>query len=73
MEHWWNDNDKGKPKYLENTFPTATLSTTNPILNYLELNPDPPGERPTTSGLSHSTAFCRVQTKCFMLIDKNNL
>jgi hypothetical protein len=27
---WWNENWQGKPKYLEKTCRTATLSTTNP-------------------------------------------
>jgi hypothetical protein len=27
---WWNENWQGKPKYSENTCPSATLSTTNP-------------------------------------------
>jgi hypothetical protein len=30
MEHWWNDNDKGKTKVLGgNTSPCTTLTTTN--------------------------------------------
>jgi hypothetical protein len=30
MEHYWNDNDKRKAKYLEKTCPSVTFSTTNP-------------------------------------------
>jgi hypothetical protein len=29
-EFWWNDDSQGKPKYSENTCPTASLFTTNP-------------------------------------------
>jgi hypothetical protein len=36
MEHWQNDNDEGKLKYLEKNCPTATLSTTNPTWAGLE-------------------------------------
>jgi hypothetical protein len=28
--NWWNENWQGKPKYSEKTYPSATLSTTNP-------------------------------------------
>jgi hypothetical protein len=27
---WWNENWQGKPKYLEKTCPSPTLSTINP-------------------------------------------
>jgi hypothetical protein len=31
MEHWWNEIDRGKPKSSgKKTYPSATLSTTNP-------------------------------------------
>jgi hypothetical protein len=30
MEHWWNEIDRGKPKYSGKTCPSATVSTTNP-------------------------------------------
>jgi hypothetical protein len=29
VQHWWNDNDRGRPKYLEKTCPGATWPTTN--------------------------------------------
>jgi hypothetical protein len=32
--NWWNEDWQGKPKYSEKTFPSATLSTTNPRLSY---------------------------------------
>jgi hypothetical protein len=39
MEHWWNDNERGKPKYSEKkTFPNTTLSTTNPTWSGLGSN-----------------------------------
>jgi hypothetical protein len=31
----WNENWEGKPKYSEKTYPSATLSTTNPTWPYL--------------------------------------
>jgi hypothetical protein len=31
MEHWWNDTDKGKQKYLKWNLPQCHLGTTNPI------------------------------------------
>jgi hypothetical protein len=31
-ESWWNENWQGKPKYLEKTCTSTTLSTTNPAL-----------------------------------------
>jgi hypothetical protein len=36
MEHWQNDYDKGKLKYLKQTIPSATLTTTNPTWAGLE-------------------------------------
>jgi hypothetical protein len=33
----WNDNDGGKPKNSENSCPNATLSTTNPTYEYIDL------------------------------------
>jgi hypothetical protein len=39
MEHWWNDIDRGKPKYLEKNLPTATLSTTYSTWTDLGVNP----------------------------------
>jgi hypothetical protein len=38
IEHYWNDNDKGKPKYLEKTCPSATFSTANPTQTNLGSN-----------------------------------
>jgi hypothetical protein len=40
MEHWWNDIDRGKPKYWEKKpCPIITLSTTNPTHVGPVLNP----------------------------------
>jgi hypothetical protein len=36
---WWNENWQGKPKYSEETCPSATLSTKNPTWPELESNP----------------------------------
>jgi hypothetical protein len=30
MEHRWNDNDRGRPKYLEKICSSVNFSTTNP-------------------------------------------
>ena len=35
MEHWWNDNDRGKPISWRNNCPSATLPTTDPTLTGL--------------------------------------
>jgi hypothetical protein len=54
---WWNEDWQGKPKYSEETCPSATLSTTNPT------RPDPgsnPGRRdgkPATNRLSYDAAM----------------
>jgi hypothetical protein len=42
MQHWWYSNDREKPTCSENTCPSATLSTTSPILRGLGLNSRPP-------------------------------
>jgi hypothetical protein len=53
MEHWWNEIDRGKPKYSgEKTCPSATSSTTNPTWIDPGLNPGLRGERPETNRLS---------------------
>jgi hypothetical protein len=41
--NWWNEDWQGKPKYSEETCPSATLSTTNPtwldpVLNILNVS-----------------------------------
>jgi hypothetical protein len=37
--NWWNEDWQGKPKYSEETCPSATLSTTNPTWPDPGLNP----------------------------------
>jgi hypothetical protein len=57
MEHRWNKIDRGKPEVLRRkTFPSATLSTTNPTWTDPGLNPGLRGERSATDRLSHGTA-----------------
>jgi len=54
-KRWWNDSDREKPKYLEKTCASVTLSATNPTWTGLGPNPGFSGERPATNRLSHST------------------
>jgi hypothetical protein len=56
MGHQWNDTDKEKSKDLEQTHPTATLSTTNPTRTDLGVNLGLHGEKPATNRLSHGMA-----------------
>jgi hypothetical protein len=49
----WNENWEGKPKYSEKTYPSATLSTTNPTWSDLGRR----GGKPATNCLSYGTAF----------------
>jgi hypothetical protein len=57
MENWENEDWQSKPKYSEETRPSATLSTTNPT------RPDPSrtraalGGEPETNRLSYGTAL----------------
>ena len=39
IQHRSNDTDRVQPKYSEEPFPSATLSTTNPTWTGLELDP----------------------------------
>lgn len=56
MDYWWNDTDRGKPKYSEincaiTTLPTINLERTGPGSNqHLR------GERSVTNRISHGTA-----------------
>jgi hypothetical protein len=52
----WNENWQGKPKYSKKTFPSATLSTTNPIWPDLGSNPGRYGGKPATNRLNYGTA-----------------
>jgi hypothetical protein len=51
----------GKNVSRKKTYPSATLSTTNPPLTGLVLNPLFRGERPATNRLSRGTAYRRVK------------
>jgi hypothetical protein len=52
----WNEYCQGKQKYLEKTYLSATLSTTNPTLPDLGSNPGRRGGKPATNRLSYDTA-----------------
>jgi hypothetical protein len=45
MEYLWNDTDRGKARYLEETCPGVTLSTTDLTWTYHESNVGLCGER----------------------------
>jgi hypothetical protein len=53
---WWNEDWQGKPKYLEKTFPSATLSNTNPTWPDPGSNPGRRGGKPATNRLSYGAA-----------------
>jgi hypothetical protein len=58
VEQWWNDTDTVKPTFSEKkTCAGATLSTTNPIWNYLESNPGLSGKRPVTNRLTRHPVY----------------
>jgi hypothetical protein len=54
---WWNEDWQGKPKYSEKTYPSATLSTTNPTWTDPGSNPDRRGGKPATNPLSYGATF----------------
>jgi hypothetical protein len=64
MEHRWNEIDKEKPKYSEETCPSATWSTTNPKWTDPGSNPGLHGERPATNRLNHGTAKFYLYLLC---------
>jgi hypothetical protein len=51
---------RGKPKYSEKTYRSATLSTTNPTWLDPGLNPGHRGGKPATNRLSYGDAFFGV-------------
>jgi hypothetical protein len=53
---WRNKDWQGKPKYSEKTYPSATLSTTNPTWPDRGSNPGRRGEKPPTNRLSYGAA-----------------
>jgi hypothetical protein len=49
MERWWNDNDRGNPKWLEKDLSSCYLGNTNPTWTGLKWNTDFQDERPSTT------------------------
>jgi hypothetical protein len=62
---WWNEDWQGKPKFLEKTCPSATLSTTNPTWPDPGANPGRRGGKPATNRLSYDAARLSV---CWLLL-----
>jgi hypothetical protein len=58
IEHSWDKNWQGKPKYSEKTCPTATLSTINLTWAVLGLNPGLCCEKPSAILLIYDTFSC---------------
>jgi hypothetical protein len=65
--NWWNEDWQGKPKYLEKTCHSATLSTTNPTWLDPGLNPGRHSGKPVTSRLSYGMTFCLAYSSTLML------
>jgi hypothetical protein len=57
MEHRWNEIDRGRLKYSGKTYPSATLSTTNPTWTDTGSNPGIRSGRPAANRLSHGTTL----------------
>jgi hypothetical protein len=55
--NWWDEDWQGKPKYLEKTCPSATLSITNPTWLDVSSNPGGRGGKPanTTWAMARQT------------------
>jgi hypothetical protein len=66
----WNENWQGKPRYLEKTCPSATLSTTKPILYVLGSNSDCGGGKPATELLSYGAAHSEYNRCRAMILSK---
>jgi hypothetical protein len=58
--NWWNEDWQGKPKYSVKTFPSATLSTTNPKWLNPVLNLGRRGGKPATNRLSYGAAITTI-------------
>ena len=56
VEHWWNDTDREKLKFLEKNLFQCHCVPTNPTWTSLRLKPGLHGDRPATNCLSHNTA-----------------
>jgi hypothetical protein len=66
MQHWWNDDRKGKTESTRRkNSSSAPLSTTNPTSTARGLNPDLGGEKPETNclnpGVVRTDIICKVQ------------
>jgi hypothetical protein len=65
----WNDKWLDKPKYSENTWSSATLSTTNPTWPDLGLNLDLSSEEQVTNYLSYGMPFVEQSSNvCNLLL-----
>jgi hypothetical protein len=69
---WWNEDWKGKPKYLEKTCSSATLSTTNPTWPDLGSNLGHHGGKPATNHLSYGTAKGMVRPMSIVWLKRMN-
>jgi hypothetical protein len=67
VEQLWNENWQGKPKYSEKTYPSATLSTTNPTWSDLGLNLGHHSGKPVANHLSYDTTFMSVSFHLFLV------
>ena len=56
IEHWWNDKNRGKPKYLAKNLSQCHSEHHNFTRTDLELNPGLGGEGPATNPPSNGTA-----------------
>jgi hypothetical protein len=61
---WWNKNWQGKPKYSEETCPSAILSITNATLLDLVSNTNRRGGKPVTNRLSYGKAVDGPNRSC---------
>jgi hypothetical protein len=68
MEQWWNDIDRENRRTRRKTYPSATLSTTNPTWLDPGANPGRRGERPATNDLSHGTAYIKPKICGYMCL-----
>jgi hypothetical protein len=59
----WNASCQGKPMYSKKTYPSDTLSTTNPTWPVLGSNPGRRCGKPATNRLSYGTALYSADTK----------
>jgi len=57
MEHWWNDTDRGKLKYLERNLSQCHFVYHKSHMDCLASKPVLRGERSATDRLSHGTAY----------------